>query len=113
MVQITKDEKETTLEIMGLHKLWAFKSQLKIPNEHILNAYQNEAELSNWQRIRMPGTSIPFLIHAGTFYEINSTIFMDIVNKKNAIIVELKDEFYNKLMIEVENPEAAIALLKE
>ena len=47
-----------------------------------------------------------------TFYESDSTIFMDIVNKKNVIIVELRDEFYNKLMIEVENPEVSMTLLK-
>ena len=115
MVEITKNEKETVFEVKGLHKVWAFKSELRIPNSHILKAYCDENEINEWKGIRALGTYIPSVIKAGTFYQDkdSSAIFMDIGNPKNAIIVDLKDEEYKKLIIEVSNPQDAITLLTE
>ncbi len=113
MVSITKDQEFTSFEIKGFHKVLAFKSQITVPNSHIIKAYQDELQLTSWKRMRALGTSIPYLIKAGTFYdwEDGSTIFMDIVNYDNAIIIELIDEKYKKLIVEVQNPEEAIQLL--
>ena len=110
MVTIEKNGSSFVFEIKGMHKLWALKSQLVIPAEHIITAYKNTKNL-NWLGLRMPGTQIPGLIAAGTFLADEGDIFCDVVNKENAIMIELKDERYTKLIIEVENPEAAIELL--
>lgn len=113
MVEIRREKEETVFEIKGVHKVFGFKNELTIPNSHIINAYIDSKEITEWKGIRALGTFIPSLIKAGTFYQDNdsSTIFMDIVNLKNTIIVELKDEVYKKMFIEVDNPEDAIALL--
>ena len=110
MVTIEKNGNSFIFEIKGMHKLWALKSQLVIPAEHIVTAYPNTKNL-NWLGLRMPGTQIPGLITAGTFLANEGDIFCDVVNKENAIMIELKDERYTKLIIEVENPAAAIELL--
>lgn len=113
MVEITKNETETIFEVKGLHKVLAFKSELRIPNSHIMKAYCDDHEINEWKGIRAFGTYIPSIIKAGTFYQDkdNATIFMDISNPKNAIIIELKDEHFKKLIIEVPNPQNAIELL--
>jgi len=111
MVKITKNSTDTLFEIKGLHKFWALKSEIKIPNEHIVKAFQNEEHIKNWYALKLIGTNVPFGLHAGTFYQDGSKIFMDLVNKQNAIIVELKDENYKELIIEVEDPEIAIKLI--
>jgi len=113
MVTITQTDTETTFEIKGLHKLWALKSEIQIPNQHILSAYQNINEVNEW-KLRMIGTHVPYIIKAGTFYlgEGNDVIFMDVMHPEKVIIVELQDERYKKLYIEVEHPEEAITLLK-
>ena len=110
MVTIEKNESSFIFEIKGMHKLWTLKSQLVIPKEHIIAAYKNKKSL-NWLGLRMPGTQIPGLITAGTFLADEGDIFCDVVNQDNAIMIELKDERYTKLIIEVENSEDALALL--
>ena len=110
MVTIEKNGDNFVFEIKGIHKLWALKSQLTIPVSHVVTAYPNTKSL-NWVGLRMPGTQIPGLITAGTFLASDGDIFCDVVNKEKAIMIELKDERYTKLIIEVENPEAAIELL--
>lgn len=111
MVTIEKQNDNFLFEINGLHKLWALKSSLTIPAEHIVNAYPNEQNLNWMLALRMPGTHIPGIITAGTYILKDGTIFCDVVNHSKSIAIELKDEFYKKLIIEVENPESAIEFL--
>jgi hypothetical protein len=113
MVSIFRTDTETLFELKGLHKFLAFKSSLTIPNSHIIGVYQDSDEINNWSGIRALGTHIPFLLKAGSFYSDpdNSAVFMDIVNASNAIIIVLRDEKYQKLIIEVEDPLEAISIL--
>ena len=113
MVNIEKVNDNFVFEIKGLHKVWAFKSQLTIPSAHIINAYPNEKKLTGFFGLRMPGTQVPGLITAGTYLVDEGTIFCDIVNPSKSIVVELHDEHYKKLIIEVEDPAKAIDLLSE
>ena len=113
MVAITKTDTDTHFEIKGLHKFWAFKSEIKIQNQHIVKAYQDEHLIKNWYATKLIGTNVPYGLHAGTFYQDGGIIFMDLNHKHNAIIVDLKDEKYKQLIIEVENPEEAIKIINE
>lgn len=113
MITITKEKELFHFNVEGLHKLWALKSELTIPAENIIKAYQDEAELNGWKGWRIPGTHIPGLITAGTFHLSGNKIFWDVVDKKKAIIIDLADESYQKLIIEVEDPESMITLLND
>ncbi|WP_035670355.1 hypothetical protein [Flavobacterium sp. 83] len=110
MVAVTENGNEFIFEIKGFHKIWALKSKIIVSKENIIRAYQNENEFTFWKGFRMPGTEIPGLIAAGTFYK-KGRNFWDVINTKKALVVELKDNYYKKLIIEVENPEAVIQVL--
>ncbi|HLT49465.1 MAG TPA: hypothetical protein VKZ90_03370 [Aequorivita sp.] len=111
MVQIEREGGNFIFEIVGLHKLWALTSRLTIPISHIVDAYPNEQRLDFIPGLRMPGTHIPGLITAGTYILKDGTIFCDVVNHDNSIVVELRDEHYRMLVIEVKEPLAAIRFL--
>jgi hypothetical protein len=111
MVAIHKSDNNFIFEVKGLHKLWAFKSQITVPQSNIVSVQQIERPLSILQGLRMPGTHLPSVITAGTYYKGGKKMFWDVVNSKNCIIVELKDSKYNQLVIEVENTEEAIKML--
>ncbi len=112
MVTIEKHESDFIFEIKGMHKLWAFKSQLTIPTDHVINAHQDLEFLRNWWKgIRLLGTYVPSIITAGTFYNDGKKIFWDVSDAEKCIIIDLKDEWYNQLIIEVENPNEAINFL--
>ena len=112
MITITKNNDNIVFEVNGLHKLWAFKSQLTIPRQHIISVGQNMESIRGWKGWKAPGTSIPGIITAGTFYRDGRRIFWDAVHLENCIIVGLEHEDYDELIIEVENPEEAIQLLR-
>ncbi|MDI1304542.1 MAG: hypothetical protein PSX42_06825 [bacterium] len=110
MVSVTVNGDTFIFEIKGFHKIWAMQSKITISKENIIRAYQNKNEFTFWKGFRMPGTEIPGIITAGTFYK-KGRNFWDVMNKKNALIVELKDNYYKKLIIEVANPEETMRLL--
>jgi len=110
MTTVTIEETALTIEVEGLDKIWALKSHLTIPLRHIAEArYDPEAARGWWHGIRMPGTQIPGVITAGTFYQAGNRVFWDVHNPDNAIVIMLHDETYHELVIEVEDPEATAA----
>ena len=112
MVEITKQEGNYVFEVKGLHKLWAFKSELKIPEKNVSRAHRDFGGTGFWKGWRLPGTHVPYLITAGTFYLDGEKIFWDVMDKEKAIIVDLVDEEYKQLIIEVENVEKALAMFQ-
>ncbi len=108
MVSVTLHENEFIFDILGSHKFWAFENRIRVPRDKIIRAYQSNDEFTFWIGWKMPGTQLPWVITAGTYIKKGKRNFWDVSNKKNAIIVELKDSYYHKLIIEVENPEAVM-----
>lgn len=96
-----------------MHKLWAFKNQLTIPSENIINVHNDHQSIQGWKGWKSPGLSIPSVITAGTFIKDGDKIFWDVSNMDNCIIIDLKDEEYKQLIVEVENPAAEIKKLTE
>ncbi|WP_426092215.1 hypothetical protein [Flavobacterium sp. DSR3-2] len=113
MVVITSEDNEFIFNILGSHKFWALENKIRVPKNKIIRAYQSNDEFTFWIGWKMPGTQLPWVITAGTYIKKGKRNFWDVCNKKNAIIVELKDSYYNKLIIEVENPAMIMNLLNE
>lgn len=113
MVEISYVGDRVHFEVEGADKLWAFKSHLDIPLAHIRAASRDpEAAKGWWHGLRFPGTQIPGLILAGTFYQSDGKVFYDVHNPERTIILELDHESYHHLVVEVEDPAAELAKLK-
>ncbi|MGH9743116.1 MAG: hypothetical protein ACRD51_12300 [Candidatus Acidiferrum sp.] len=101
------------LHVEGMDKFLALKSELSIPLEHITGVRLDEEIVKRWYHgIRLPGTSIPGVITAGTFYQDGKRIFWDIHHPEQAVIISLAHEKYNELVIQVENPEMFVGNLR-
>jgi hypothetical protein len=101
------------LHVEGMDKVWALKSELSIPLQHITSVRTDEEVTKQWYHgLRLPGTSLPGVITAGTFYRDGKRIFWDIHRPERAVVITLADEAYNELVIEVEDPEAFVANLQ-
>jgi hypothetical protein len=112
MVKVSTDSGLAIFDVQGLHKLWAFKSRLEIPIAHIRKVRADSTVARGlWKGLRLPGTHIPGVIVAGTFYQGGKTIFWDVHRADHAIVIELEGERFDELIIEVEDPAAEIARL--
>ena len=112
MVQISIKNDELIVTVKGIHKLWALKNKLTIPLANVVKVYQSEVEFNEFKGIRF-GTYIPFLITAGTYFWKGKRNFWDVMKTKNTVIIELQNNYYNKLYLEVDNVEQVLELLKQ
>jgi hypothetical protein len=114
MVTISIDNDTAIFDVQGLDRLWALKSRFEIPLAHIKSARTNPDEVHGWWKgLRMPGTQIPGVITAGTFYHHNRRLFYDMHDPSQTIVIELDNEKYDELIVEVEDPAGAVEMLNE
>ena len=113
MVSVTVEGDVVRFEVEGWDKLWAMKSQLTIPLSHIRAVRSDPDAARGWfHGLRMPGTSLPGVITAGTFYQSDGAVFFDVHDPDRAVVIELEHEKYNRLVIEVDSPSDVVARLE-
>jgi hypothetical protein len=113
LVDLSIAEGKLVLHVRGADKLWAFKSSLEIPLVHIAGVRADPEIARGWYHgIRMPGTDVPGVITAGTFYQDGKRVFWDIHRPEKTIVIDLHDERFNQLVIEVADPGAAVKLIQ-
>jgi hypothetical protein len=113
LVDLSVAEGKLTLNVRGADKLWAFKSSLEIPLVHVASVRADPEVARGWWRgIRAPGTNVPGLITAGTFYQDGKRVFWDVHHPEKTIVINLHDERFNQLVIEVADPDAAVKLVQ-
>ena len=113
MVDLSIGEGKLTLHVRGADKLWALKSSLEVPLVHIASVRADPEVARGWfHGIRMPGTNVPGVITAGTFYQHGQRVFWDVHDPEKTIVIALHDERYNELIVEVADPQAAVEFIQ-
>lgn len=114
MVQITKYHSGIKIQLLGWHKLWAFKDYLVIPAINISNIHHApDTKLGWWKGWRIPGTHVPGLIVAGTYYRNKKKYFWDVVNAQNTVVLEVNNFKYDEIHVEVQDPAETVKLVTE
>jgi hypothetical protein len=114
MVDVTVQGDRITFEVEGWDKMWALKSKLEIPIEHVKGAkYDENAARGWWHGVRLGGSDLPGVITAGTFYRKGRLVFYDTHKPENTIVVDLDHENYDQLILQVRDPEGAAKEINE
>jgi hypothetical protein len=114
MVTVTIHGDSVTFEVEGWDKLWALKSRLEVPLAHITSAVvDDDAAKGWWHGVKLPGTSLPGIITAGTFYQQGRMVFYDTRKPEHTIVVELDHEDYDRLVLQVRDPQAVAQMLND
>lgn len=101
-------------DVEGWHKLWALRSQFEFPLAHVVSVrHDAEAARGWWHGVKMPGTNIPGILTAGTFYQHDGAVFYDIHDADRAVVFELDHEHFTRLVVEVEDPAATVAMVRD
>ncbi|WP_138498809.1 hypothetical protein [Nostoc sp. PA-18-2419] len=96
--QIEFTLKEQLLAVR-LNKLW------QIPLAHIEQVMTAEPQ-SNWRELRAPGSFVPKVIKAGTYYTNRGKEFWYVNRETNYLTIELLDQSYKRIIITVDNNES-------
>jgi hypothetical protein len=113
MVDLAIEDGKLKIHVKGADQLWAFRSTLEIPLAHIAGVRTDPSIADGWWKgLKLMGTNLPGVISAGTFYQHGKTVFWDVHHGEKAIILDLHDERYDELIVEVEDPSVAIRLIQ-
>lgn len=112
MAEVTVDGDQLVVRITGLNKLWALKSRLRIPLDHVRGVTVDPGIAKEHKGIRAPGTYLPRVITAGTYYRDGERVFWDVRDPARVVVIELRDERYARLVLQVDDPEEVVMLVE-
>lgn len=113
MVVISVRGDKLRLQVKGLDRLWAMRSRLDIPLGAVRAARVDpDVARGLWKGVSAPGTHIPGFIIAGTFYQDDKRIFWDVKDPEKTVVIDLVGQRYDQLIVEVADPQAAVALVE-
>ncbi|MFD9721617.1 hypothetical protein [Streptomyces sp. NPDC059076] len=113
MARVSIEDGRLIVEMEGLGKLWALKSRLVIPLAHVRGATADPGIVKEPKGLRAPGTHFPGVITSGTFHGPDGRVFWDVRDAAKAVVIELVDERYARLVVEVADPRSTVALVEQ
>lgn len=112
MARVSVDGGDLVVDVEGMDKLWALKSRLTIPLANVRGATADPGIVREGKGIRAPGTYLPGVIVAGTFHHDGERVFWDVRDPAKAVVIQLVDEHYARLVIEVADPSSTVDLIE-
>jgi hypothetical protein len=91
------------VSVRGRELSMTFLSDLRIPLEHVQGVEADpEIEHTLWRGWRVPGVHLPGV----RFYDVHG-------HRDKTIVIHLKDETYDRLIVEVQNPDEVVARVND
>lgn len=129
-VELTQDT--LIVHLRGIDRILAFKSRVEVPLADVkgVEPYplfiesvrrQLKERIGKWRfltlSIRAPGTAVPWVVGAGSFYIVGwrtfKRVFLAFHKSDKAIGIWLSGARYDWLLIEVRNPSATMSAIQE
>lgn len=104
-MQLVMDADRLELSLEGLEHVWAFRLRpISVPLAHVTRAEASMPRTS-WKELRAPGTAVPGLIKAGTYYTPRGREFWYVVRSRTRrpLTIELSGEPFQRLVIVIED----------
>lgn len=100
------------VRLRGLNKIWAFKSRIVVPLTAV-TAVEVKPKLDKMPiGLRMPGTSVPGLIVAGSYRTKGRRSFYAIRRGDNVLVIDLEGVKYSRIVIETGDPHTSAATIE-
>jgi len=114
MAIVALDGDTLTVRVTGIDQVLAFKHTLEVPLEHVEGIDQDTEEAAAFfHGLRLPGTSLPGVVTAGSFLRAGEWSFWDVHDPRKAVIIRLKDEHYSRAVVGVDDPTGTIDLVRK
>lgn len=115
MVTIKVDGDALDIQVEGSHRFWAMRSSLRVPLTDVRDVRRDPERAKRFfPGFKVPGTHIPFVFTAGTYYQTDfRPDFWDVRNADQAIVIRCShDGEWDEIIVEVEDPDGTVALIR-
>jgi hypothetical protein len=113
MAKLTVESDRLIVELQGWHRFLALREKIEIPIRHLTAVRPDPGLTLGWfDRLKLIGGYFPGQLAVGTFLEDGELVFFDVNDPANAIVIELRDEPWRRLVLEVGDPDAMTRRLR-
>src|SRR6516164_5629027 len=110
MNKLAISEDAVRIEITGWDRLWSLKGSLTVPKTCITSVRKYDRSVKPpW--FRCPGMAIPWILIAGTYYGRGRKEFWSTHFRRGALVFDLKDSEYTRIVVDVDNTEKVLSEL--
>lgn len=115
MLTIEVFDARLIVRLSGWDRVWALKRELSVPVEHVESiAYEPEFVARFNPGLRLPGTALPGVIVAGSYWwKDRGWSFYSMRKAERTIVVRLREERYQRLILQSDEPEATARRLRD
>jgi hypothetical protein len=115
MVELHIADDHVEIDVKGVHQLLAIRRRLRVPSAAVAGARRMRPEeiMGWWKGWRVPGTHVPGLLVAGTYYRRGERHFWDVRRAGRSVEIELRGHRYDRLFVEVDDPDEVVRRLDE
>jgi len=115
MARIKIKNDKLIIRMQGARKLWSLRSELAIPLDNVMGI---TFDTDIWKDTPKPGekcigTDMYGFYFAGSFVQDDNRMFYDLKGKEDAIVISLKDEQFDFVIIGVENPHEVVETIEK
>ncbi len=109
-IGVTPDDR-LLVRPVGLVRMWALSNGVDVPISSVVDVGVSPKKglVKRW---RAPGTHLPGVMTAGTFRRHGEKDLWMVGPAKEVLVIELAGEEYRHLVVQVEDPHAAVEALK-
>ncbi|MGH9063615.1 MAG: hypothetical protein ACRDZQ_00100 [Acidimicrobiales bacterium] len=113
MAEVTIEGGELRVELTGVDKLAALRGHLEVPIAHV-RGVRADPEIGRGvlHGIKAPGTNIPGVLTAGTFYSEGERWFWDVHDPAKVVVIDLAEEHFDHLVLGVGDPDAVVRMIQ-
>jgi hypothetical protein len=113
MARVKIENNELIINVHGVRKAFSLRSTVSIPLSSIIDVKTG----LEWRELpnlieKNAGTNAPNLYYGGTFVQDGNKVFYDLKKTEEAVVITLKDDEFERIVIGVENPEETVELIK-
>src|ERR1700690_3456913 len=106
MVDVEIDGDDVIIKVIGSHRIWTLKNEIRFKKNNIISVTKTGVELQPPRLFRL-GTAVPGFICAGTLSGGQRKEFWDRTKNGRGICIELADTEYSRIVVDVLDPEDA------
>lgn len=113
--RIDIDGLHLTVSMRGFDVVWAARRHIVVPLEHVRGAHVDPhvAREGPWLGAGRTDALLGYAVAAGPMFVRGRREFWDVHHPEKAVAIDLRDEPYQRLVLEVDDPTAMIEMVNE
>ncbi|HEX5166308.1 MAG TPA: hypothetical protein VFV93_12980 [Thermomicrobiales bacterium] len=113
MAAVSIDGDQLVVRLSGWESVWALRRKIVVPLRSVLGASAGTVHSKLPRGIRLPGTFVPKLITAGSYWrKSEGWSFWSVRDERKAIDIRLRDTRFVRIVVQVDDPYATVAMIE-